>query len=50
VVHPTPLLGVRIREAQAAAINERRAKRQRMVRGIIKKREDRVVDEDERSF
>ena len=36
--------------AQAAAINERRAKWQRMVRGMIKERDDRLVDEDERSF
>ena len=50
VVHPTALLGVRIWKAQATAANERRAKRQCMVRGIIKKREDGLVDEDERSF
>ena len=50
VVHPTSIVGVRIWKAQVTAANERRAKRQRMVRGIIKKREDGLVDEDERSF
>ena len=50
IVHPIVLLGAVIWKAQAAATNERRAKRQRMVRGIIKKGEDRLVDEDERSF